>query len=114
MQARGVGLAVSRQFGAVSGSFGYTFGLGRSLAENVGAFQAGNDEQMHDLTTSVQTQIRQTRTRVSRDVPVEHAPHVGAEPGSREQGCERSGFSLQPSGSPTAAFRGMEQHTVGS
>ncbi len=64
MQARGVGLAISRQFGAVSGSFGYTFGLGRALAENVGAFQAGNDEQMHDLTTSVQTQIRQTRTRV--------------------------------------------------
>ena len=64
LQARGVGLAVSRQFGAVSGSFGYTFGLGRALAENVGAFQAGDDEQMHDLTTSVQTQIRQTRTRV--------------------------------------------------
>ncbi len=64
LQARGVGLAVSRQFGAVVGSFGYTFGLGRALAENVGAFQAGDDEQMHDLTTSVQTQIRQTRTRV--------------------------------------------------
>jgi hypothetical protein len=64
LQARGVGLAVSRQFGAVSGSFGYTFALGRALAENVGAFQAGDDEQMHDLTTSVQTQIRQTRTRV--------------------------------------------------
>ena len=64
LQARGVGLAVSRQFGAVSGSFGYTFALGRALAENVGAFQAGDDEQMHDLTTSVQTEIRQTRTRV--------------------------------------------------
>ena len=64
LQARGVGLAVSRQFGGIVGSFGYTFGLGRALAENVGAFQAGADEQMHDWTTSVQTRIDQTRTRV--------------------------------------------------
>jgi hypothetical protein len=64
LQARGVGLAVSRKFGGIVGSFGYTFGLGRALAENVGAFQVGDDEQMHDLTTSVQTRIDQTRTRV--------------------------------------------------
>ena len=64
LQARGVGLAVSRHFGGIVGSLGYTFGLGRALTENVGAFQAGADEQMHDLTTSVQTRIAQTRTRV--------------------------------------------------
>ena len=97
MQARGVGLAVSRQFGAVSGSFGYTFGLGRSLAENVGAFQAGNDEQMHDLTTSVQTQIRQTRTRVLAMYRLSTHPTLAPSlvRGSRGANARDSRFNLQ-------------------
>ena len=97
MQARGVGLAISRQFGAVSGSFGYTFGLGRALAENVGAFQAGNDEQMHDLTTSVQTQIRQTRTRVLAMYRLSTHPTLAPSlvRGSRGANAIDSRFNLQ-------------------
>jgi hypothetical protein len=64
LQARGVGLAISRQFGGIVGSLGYTFGLGRALTEDVGAFEAGNDEGIHDLTTTVRTEIDQTRTRL--------------------------------------------------
>ncbi len=64
LRTRGVGLAVSRRFGAVAGSLGYTYGVGRAVSEDVGAFQVGRDEEIHDLTTSFATHIDQTRTRV--------------------------------------------------
>ena len=64
MLARGVGLTVSREFGGVVGSLGYTFGMGRALNEDVGAFEAAKDERIHDLTTTVRTEIDQTHTRV--------------------------------------------------
>ena len=64
LRARGVGMAVTRDFGGVAGSVGYRFGVLRALADDVGALQRGHDQSIHDLTTSVRTEINQTRTRV--------------------------------------------------
>jgi len=64
LRARGVGMSVSRDFGGVAGSVGYRFGVLRALADDVGALQRGQDQSIHDLTTSVRTEIDQTRTSV--------------------------------------------------
>ncbi len=64
LRARGVGMAVTRDFGSVAGSVGYRFGVLRALADDVGALQRGHNQSIHDLTTSVRTEIDQTRTRV--------------------------------------------------
>ncbi len=64
LRARGVGMAVTRDFGAVAGSVAYRFGVLRTLADDVGALQRGHDQSIHDLTTSVRTEIDQTRTSV--------------------------------------------------
>jgi hypothetical protein len=64
LRARGVGLVVNHEFGGVSGAVGYRFGLARALAEDVGAFEVGHSRGIHDLTTSVRTEIDPTRTRV--------------------------------------------------
>jgi len=64
LRARGVGMVVTRDFGDVAGSVGYRFGVARALAEDVGAFESGHNRNIHDFTTSVRTEIEQTRTRV--------------------------------------------------
>jgi hypothetical protein len=64
LRARGVGMVVNQDFGGVSGSVGYRFGMARALAEDVGAFESGHYASIHDLTTSVRTEIDPTRTRV--------------------------------------------------
>ena len=64
-RSRGVGLAVSKRFGSVASSVGYRFGLARALSSvTPGSFELGRDEEIHDLTTSVETQIDRTRTRL--------------------------------------------------
>jgi hypothetical protein len=65
-RTRGVGLAVSKRFGSVASSVGYRFGLARALSSvaSDGSFELGNDEEIHDLTTTVETKIDCTRTRL--------------------------------------------------
>ncbi|MGH9462118.1 MAG: hypothetical protein ACRD1X_12925, partial [Vicinamibacteria bacterium] len=64
LRARGVGMAVNHDFGGVSGFVGYRFGVARALAEDAGAFGSGHHRGIHDLMTSVRTEIDRTRTRV--------------------------------------------------
>lgn len=64
LRARGVGVGVHREFGGVAGSVGYRFGVARALAEDVGAYRSSQNQSIHDLTTSVRTEIDPTRTRV--------------------------------------------------
>lgn len=62
-RTRGLGLSLSRRFGAVAGSVGYTYGRGRVL--DAVAFEPGEEEEIHDLTTTVETAFDRTGTRVS-------------------------------------------------
>jgi hypothetical protein len=62
-RTRGVGLAVSRRFGSVASSVGYRFGLARAIHPD-SQHAAEVDEEIHDLTTSVETEIDLTRTRL--------------------------------------------------
>lgn len=65
-QTRGVGLKLSQSFGAMEGSVGYTFGMGRALTERLlGARNTATDEEIHDVTTAVATSIDRTRTRLT-------------------------------------------------
>ncbi len=62
-RTRGVGLAVSRRFGSVASSVGYRFGLASAIhPDSRQAVDAR--EEIHDLTTSVETEIDLTRTRL--------------------------------------------------
>lgn len=62
-RTRGLGLAISRNFGSVASSVGYRFGLARALGSDTARVVLA-DEEIHDLTTSVQTSIDRTRTRL--------------------------------------------------
>lgn len=62
-RTRGVGLAVSRRFGSVASSVGYRFGLASAIHPASGDVAEGGEE-IHDLTTSVETEIDCTRTRL--------------------------------------------------
>jgi len=64
-RARGVGLAFSSRVGSVASSVGYRFGLARTLSSAaVGGFEPGNEEEIHDLTTALATEIGCTGTRL--------------------------------------------------
>lgn len=60
---RGLGLGVSRQFGDVAGSVDYTFGVARGTTPNAGGLALMEDNEIHDLTTRVETHIDATKTR---------------------------------------------------
>lgn len=64
-RTRGVGLSVSQSFGAMEGSVGYTFGMGRALSHQLEGVASSTDEEIHDVTTAVATSIDRTRTRLS-------------------------------------------------
>ena len=61
---RGVALSVSQRFGAMEGTVGYTYGVGRALASSWRAAKVRPDDDIHDLTTTVATEIERTATRV--------------------------------------------------
>jgi len=63
-RSHGLGLSFSRRFGSVAGSVGYTFGRYRAVAAEAGSPEEGWEQEMHDLTTTVETAIDRTRTRV--------------------------------------------------
>ena len=64
-RSRGVGFSVSRRFGGVEGSVGYTFGRAQVVdAPRFSPFAADRDQEIHDLTTTVETAIDRTRTRL--------------------------------------------------
>jgi hypothetical protein len=64
-RTRGVGLAVSRRFGSVASSVGYRYGLARALSPEVAnGFAGGSDKEIHDLMTSLETEIDRTQTRL--------------------------------------------------
>jgi hypothetical protein len=64
-RTRGVGLEVSRRFGSVASSVGYRYGLARALSpEAANGFSGGSDREIHDLVTSLETEIDRTRTRL--------------------------------------------------
>ncbi len=79
-RTRGVGLAVSRRFGSVASSVGYRFGLARALSSAApGSFELGSSEEIHDLTTSVETEIDLTRTRLLAVYRLIHHPSFSPE-----------------------------------
>lgn len=63
-QTRGLGLSVSQRFGAMEGSVGYTFGMGRAAMPPIQGAAATVDEEIHDVTTAVATSIERTQTRL--------------------------------------------------
>lgn len=64
-RTRGVGLSVSQSFGALEGTVGYTFGLGRALSTLVPGAPMPEDQEIHDVTTAVATSIDRTQTRLT-------------------------------------------------
>jgi hypothetical protein len=95
-RTRGVGLAVSRRFGSVDSSVGYRFGLARSLTPAVAnGFADGSDEGIHDLTTSLETEIDRTRTRLLAVYRL--ISHPSLLPGQIEEGVHSldSRFNVQ-------------------
>ena len=67
MSARGMGVSVSRRFGAVSGSVSYRFGRSSRDPSGMSLAPAGlvtQDCDFHDLATRLQTSIEGTGTRV--------------------------------------------------
>ncbi|MFQ5790944.1 MAG: carboxypeptidase regulatory-like domain-containing protein [Acidobacteriota bacterium] len=62
-RARGVGLAISQSFGPLAGSVGYTYGQGSALLSQGDDFDGGSED-IHDLTTTVETAIDRTNTRL--------------------------------------------------
>ena len=89
-------MAVSKRFGSVASSVGYRFGLARamsSVAAN-GSFELGSDEEIHDLTTSVETEIDCTRTRLLAVYRLIHQPSFF--PAESESGASlNSRFNVQ-------------------
>lgn len=65
-RTRGVGLSVSQSFGAMSGTVGYTFGMGRALSGRIpGGASTPEETEIHDVTTAVATSIDRTQTRLT-------------------------------------------------
>jgi hypothetical protein len=65
-RARGVGLGFSSRLGSVASSVGYKFGLARTLSSaGFGGFEPGSEEEIHDLTTALATEIGCTGTRLN-------------------------------------------------
>ena len=62
-RTRGLGLSFSQRIGALEGSVGYTFGLGRALTTPLGVVDP-SDKEIHDVTTVVATSIDKTQTRL--------------------------------------------------
>lgn len=75
-RGHGVGLSFSRRFGAVAGSVGYTFGRYRALGADIGSPEELSEKEIHDLTTTVETAIDRTRTRVYAVYKLSHFPSL--------------------------------------
>jgi hypothetical protein len=74
----GVGLSFSRRFGWVAGSVGYTFGRYRGVATELGFSEQVSEQEIHDLTTTVETAIDRTRTRLYAVYKLSHFPSLEA------------------------------------
>lgn len=103
-QTRGLGVSLSQHFGALEGSVGYTLGLARALtAKGAGAQAAlpgparpADEEEIHDLTTTVATSIDRTQTRLQAAYRVIAHPMLADDrPGFSGRTAVDSRFSLQ-------------------
>ena len=61
---RGVGLWISQRFAGMEGTVGYTYGIGRALSTSHQMTKTRLNDDIHDLTTTVVTEIARTSTRL--------------------------------------------------
>ncbi|GMR21962.1 MAG: hypothetical protein BMS9Abin37_0285 [Acidobacteriota bacterium] len=95
-RTRGVGLMVSQSFGAMEGSIGYTFGMGRALSPSLLGGSSPADEEIHDLTTAVATSIDRTRTRLTAAYRfVSHPTFAASRDGFAPGTTQDSRFNIQ-------------------
>ena len=95
-RTRGVGLMLSQSFGAMEGSIGYTFGMGRALSHRLSGLRSPTDEEIHDVTTAVATSIDRTRTRLTaRYRFVSHPTFAASRDGFATGVTQDSRFNVQ-------------------
>jgi hypothetical protein len=95
-RTRGVGLTLSQSFGALEGSIGYTFGMGRALSHRLVGLRSPAEEEIHDVTTAVATSIVRTRTRLTaRYRFVSHPTFAASRDGFAPGTTQDSRFNIQ-------------------
>ena len=95
-RTRSVGLMVSQSFGAMEGSIGYTFGMGRALSPRLLGVSSPTDKEIHDVTTAVATSIDRTRTRLTaRYRFVSHPTFAASRDGFAPGTTQDSRFNIQ-------------------
>ena len=95
-RTRGVGLTLSQSFGALEGSIGYTFGMGRALSHRLVGLRSPAEEEIHDVTTAVATSIDRTRTRLTaRYRFVSHPTFAASRDGFATGVTQDSRFNIQ-------------------
>jgi hypothetical protein len=63
-RTRGVGLTWSRRFGALQGKVDYTYGRATVRSASAGVAREGETDEIHDLVTTLETEIDRTGTRL--------------------------------------------------
>jgi hypothetical protein len=91
-QTRGFGVALSQAVGPMVGSVGYTFGSAKPIGL---AAPDAEEQEIHDVTTTVATSIDRTRTRLQAAYRVISHPGFSPRGDKLLQGSVDSRFSFQ-------------------